>query len=124
MRALRSALMTDLNRRTFLRTASFAGAALLASTEAQLAFAQRKRVLPAGVHPVFLNANENPLGPSEAARAAMSAAIAESGRYHDEHGEEFVKLVAEQNGLKPEYVDPYPGSSQPLAYSVWAFCTA
>ena len=116
--------MTQFNRRTFLRTASFAGAALLASTEAQFAFAQRKRVVaPAGMHPVFLNANENPLGPCEAARAAISAVIPESGRYHDEYAEALVNLIAEQNALKPEYVDPYPGSSQPLSYSVWAFCT-
>src|SRR3954465_10280170 len=97
--------MTEFNRRSFLRTASFAGAALFASTEAQFAFAQRRSMKIAGPNAVFLNANENPLGPCEAARAAMSAAIAESGRYHDEYAEEFVSLFASQNSLKIEYVD-------------------
>lgn len=116
--------MSQLNRRSFLQSASLAGAAaFLASTEAQLALAQRNELRPLGLHPVFLNANENPLGPCEVARAAMSAAIAESGRYHDDYSEALVNLFAEQSGLKPEYVNPYSGSSQPLSYSVLAFCS-
>jgi histidinol-phosphate aminotransferase len=117
----------DLNRRSFLRVASFAGAAAAIGgfSEGQLALAQSSRPrVPVGVNAVLLNANENPLGPCEAARAAMAASIALSGRYHDEMAEEFVKLFAAQNGLKPEYVLPYPGSSQPLSYSVFAFCNA
>ena len=72
---------------------------------------------------VYINANENPLGPCEAARAAMTAAITESGRYHDEYSEELTNLFASQNGLKP-YVQPYSGSSQPISYTVLAFCNA
>ncbi|ABF42032.1 aminotransferase [Candidatus Koribacter versatilis Ellin345] len=116
--------MIQIDRRSFLRTASFAGAALVASTEAQFAFAQRRSMKAVGPIAVFLNANENPLGPCEAARAAMTTAIAESGRYHDEYAEEFVSLFASQGGLKTEYVDPYSGSSQPLSYCVSAFCNA
>lgn len=97
---------------------------MFASTEAQFAFAQRRGMKVAGANAVFLNANENPLGPCEAARAAMTAAIPESGRYHDEYGEEFVNLFASQGALKAEYVDAYAGSSQPLSYSVLAFCNA
>lgn len=114
----------ELNRRSFLRTASFAGmaAAVGTFTEAQFALAQRPNLPPVIKNGVYINANENPLGPCEAARAAMLSAIAESGRYHDEYSQELIKVFAAQNALKPEYVEPYPGSSQPLSYSVLAFC--
>jgi histidinol-phosphate aminotransferase len=114
----------DLNRRSFLHAASFAGAAVAIGgfSEAQFAFAQARHHSPLPENMVFLNANENPLGPCAAARAAMLEGIAQSGRYHDEYAEELTNLFASQNGLKPEYVQPYAGSSQPLAYCVLVFC--
>jgi histidinol-phosphate aminotransferase len=114
----------EVNRRNFLRAASWAGmaAAVGSFSEAQFAFAQRPQKPPMPKDGVYINANENPLGPCEAARVAMTAAIAESGRYHDEYSEELTNLFASQNGLKPAYVQPYAGSSQPLSYSVLAFC--
>ncbi len=114
-----------LNRRSFLRAASFAGAAAAVGSfcESQFAFAQARHHEPHPENVVFLNANENPLGPCEAARAAMIEGVVQSGRYHDEYNEEVTNLFASQNGLKPEYVQPYSGSSQPIAYSVFAFCT-
>lgn len=113
------------NRRSFLQAASRAGvaAAVGGFSEAQLAFAQRPPKPPMPKDGVYINANENPLGPCEAARAAMTSAIAESGRYHDEYSEELTNLFASQNSLKPTYVQPYAGSSQPLSYSVLAFCS-
>ena len=70
----------DLNRRSFLRAASFAGAAVAIGgfSEAQFAFAQARHhsLLPENM--VFLNANENPLGPCAAARAAMLEGITQS----------------------------------------------
>lgn len=110
-------------RRSFLRTASVATAAFAAFSESQLAFAQVRHHGPLPKDTVFLNANENPLGPCEAARAAMVESIAQSGRYHDELAEELTNLFASQNNLKPEYVQPYAGSSQPLSYCVSAFCS-
>ena len=113
-------------RRNFLRMASVAGAAAAFAGfgESQLAFAQARHHAPFTKDSVFLNSNENPLGPCEAARAAMQESIAQSGRYHDELAEELTNLFAAQNGLKPEYVQPYAGSSQPLSYCVSAFCSA
>lgn len=73
---------------------------------------------------VFINANENPLGPCDAARAAMLDVIGDCGRYHDEMTGDLLDLFSAQNNLKPEYVAAYPGSSQPLTYSVWTFCNA
>jgi histidinol-phosphate aminotransferase len=114
----------ELNRRNFLRAASFAGAAAVVGDlcEAQLAYAQVRHHSPLSENIVLLNSNENPLGPCEAARAAMLEGIAQSGRYHDEYAEQLTNLFASQNGLKPEYVQPFAGSSQPVAYSVLAFC--
>ena len=113
-----------LDRRSFLRVAAFAGAAATIGSfcESQLAYAQVRHHSPLPDDLVILNANENPLGPCEAARAAMVEGIAQSGRYHDEYAEQLTNLFAQQNGLKPEYVQPYAGSSQPVAYSVLAFC--
>jgi len=81
------------------------------------------RELPAPTpgNAVFINANENPLGPSAAARKAISEIIPRGGRYLYERMEQFVKRYAESEGLKPDYVDIYPGSSSPLHYSVLAF---
>ena len=110
-------------RRSFLRNASIATAAFAAFSESQFAFAQVRHHGPLAKDAVFLNSNENPLGPCEAARAAMAESIAQSGRYHDELAEELTNLFASQNGLKPEYVQPYAGSSQPLSYCVSAFCS-
>ncbi len=114
------------NRRSFLRSAAFAGAAATVASfcESQFALAQARHHDPLPANVVLLNSNENPLGPCEAARAAMVEAVSESGRYHDEYSEQLTDLFASQNGLKPEYVQPYSGSSQPIAYAVFAFCNA
>ena len=43
------------------------------------------------------------------------------GRYRYQEGGKVQKLLAEQEGLKPEYVVIHPGSSGPLHQSVLAF---
>ena len=112
--------MTDLNRRHFLQFAAAGSAALLlpALTEADLARAAMPAV---GREPVLLNFNENPLGPGRAARAAIVDAIPRSGRYRFELTEKLVTEFAAQNGLKPAYVLPYAGSSEPLQYLSLAY---
>ena len=114
------------NRRSFLRNAAFAGAAATIASfcESQFALAQVRHHETLPGNAVLLNSNENPLGPCEAARAAMIEAVSQSGRYHDEYSEQLTNLFASQNGLKPEYIQPYSGSSQPIAYAVFAFCNA
>jgi histidinol-phosphate aminotransferase len=114
----------ELSRRTFFRMAAAASAAAAVPilTEPQLAMAQRPRVyrdIPPGA--VRIDANENPLGPCSGACAVMSSMIPEGGRYDFEMGPKLVKLFADQQDLKPDYVALYAGSSEPLCYTVLAF---
>ena len=117
-----------LNRRAFLRFAAVAGAALPILNESQFAMAQMtiqapnklKHPLP-GNGAVLINANENPLGPCDSARAAITALIPNGGRYEDELTDELTKTIAAKEGLKPEYISVYAGSSEPLHFSVLAF---
>jgi len=70
---------------------------------------------------VRINANENPLGPCAEACAAMHAIVPKGGRYLYEETFEFQKTMAEAEGLKPDYVQPFAGSSAPLHQAVLAF---
>jgi histidinol-phosphate/aromatic aminotransferase/cobyric acid decarboxylase-like protein len=70
---------------------------------------------------VRINANENPLGPCPEATEAMYAVIKGGGRYMYEKTFEFAKTQADIDGVKPDYVQPFAGSSAPLHYSVIAF---
>jgi histidinol-phosphate aminotransferase len=111
-------------RRNFVRIASAASAVALAriTTEADLAFAQRVRPLtnvPADA--ILINANENPLGPCAQACSAMADLGVRGGRYEYGMTQELLKTFAEIEGLKPEYIRAYAGSSEPLHYTVLAF---
>jgi len=120
-----SVMQSGISRRGFFRFA--AGASALATmpifTEPQMALAQRVKLGDPnkGIH---IDANENPLGPSEAARKAVADIIPRGGRYLLNMQEELVAAFAEQEGLKPEQVMVFPGSSEPLQYTVLAFSDA
>lgn len=113
------------SRRYFLRSAAFASAAVATLpmlTESQLAQAQRRtprKAAPAGA--IRIDANENPLGPCAAACASITSLIPEGGRYDDDLTGKLATTFATQEGLKPEYVSVYAGSSEPLHYAVLAF---
>jgi histidinol-phosphate aminotransferase len=111
-----------LGRRSFLWTAALAAAAPIMS-EATLAHAARASFLgevPADA--VLINANENPLGPSKAACAAIGSIAAAGGRYDRyDYTNKLIELFADQNGLTPENVAVYAGSSEPLHYTTLAF---
>jgi histidinol-phosphate aminotransferase len=117
------------NRRNFLRFAAIAsaGAALPIVNESHLAMAQLSTQTLSAHHPapsadaVLINANENPLGPCASARATIASLIPDGGRYQDDLTETLTKTIATKEGLKPEYVAVYAGSSEPLHYSVLAF---
>ncbi len=118
-----------LNRRAFLRFAAVAGAALPILNESHLAMAAQmtlqtsknlKHPLP-GNGAVLINANENPLGPCDSARAAISALIPNGGRYEDELTDELTKTIAAKEDLRPEFISVYAGSSEPLQFAVLAF---
>jgi histidinol-phosphate aminotransferase len=122
------------DRRSFLRWTAFAAAAPIL-TEAHFARAAQQPVHPntrlgpdGGMRhapppgAVLINANENPLGPSQAACAAIAGIAPIGGRY-DLHGEteKLVKTFADQHGLPVDHVMVYAGSSEPLHYTVMAF---
>jgi len=71
------------------------------------------RELPPGT--VIISSNENPLGPADVARTAMAGSFQLGARY-DKTGvaRATVQTITEQFGLKPGYVELYPGSSGPL----------
>jgi len=110
------------SRRDFSRFIALAAAGLalpLGSSEGQLARAALRTVPPANA--IRLNANENPLGPSRAALEAMHKLGAEEGRYAFQSDEALRARIAELEGLRPEYVDSFNGSSDPLHRAVLAF---
>ena len=112
-----------LGRRSFLFTAAVA-AAVPVLTEATMAEARLKSqmwgVLPPDA--VIINANENPLGPCKAALDAITAIAPLGGRY-DRSGilDKFTNEYARQQGVKPESVAVYAGSSEPLHYMALAY---
>lgn len=117
-------ILTGISRRSFLRYS--AAASVIASipilTESDLAYAQHHRMAkPIPADAVRINANENPLGPCSGACATISSLIPEGGRYDFSLTEKLVTTFSTMEGLKPEYVMAYAGSSPALHYSVLAF---
>jgi histidinol-phosphate aminotransferase len=109
------------SRRTFLQlsAAATAAAAMRIATEPLLAAAAERPPFPAGA--VVINANENPMGPCDAARKAVADMAPQGGRYSMWLSEELTKIIAESEGVKPEYVRLFPGSSEPLHFAVLSF---
>jgi len=109
------------SRRAFGRLSALlgAGAVLPVYNEAALAQMSYAGSLPADA--VMINANENPLGPCAEAKEVMRSFLEKGGRYL--HGESIrlAQVLAEQEGLKPENVQPYAGSSDPLHRAVLAY---
>lgn len=70
---------------------------------------------------VKINANENPLGPCPEAAEAMYSVVKKGGRYLYEETFGFQKTMADVEGLKPDYVQPFAGSSAPLHQTILAF---
>ena len=114
---------SSVSRRSFMRIASAAAISWPLLTEAHLAWAQVGRRTPLNVSPdaVLINANENPMGPCEAACEAIAKAGMAGGRYDFARTDELIKVFSGQQGLKPGYLAVYAGSTEPLHFSVLAF---
>ncbi|MBO0863300.1 MAG: pyridoxal phosphate-dependent aminotransferase [Chloracidobacterium sp.] len=112
---------SPISRRNFNRVATLlaAGAALPFYNESALAQLSKTGPIPADA--VKINANENPHGPCPEAAEAIAKVIAKGGRYIYEETDTFANTLAEQEGLDPEYVMPFAGSSDPLHRAVLAF---
>jgi histidinol-phosphate aminotransferase len=109
------------SRRSFGRIAAMVGggaAAMPFFNEPALAQLSRVEAPPDAV---LINANENPLGPCDEAREACAKMIAYGGRYRYTESDKVQKILAEQEGVKPDYVRIFPGSSGPLHQAVLAF---
>lgn len=70
---------------------------------------------------VMIDSNENPLGPCQAARDALTAIIPQGGRYSDNLTDDLLHTFAQAEGLNPDYIRIFPGSSPPLRFTVIAF---
>ncbi len=116
---------TPFSRRSFLHLSAAAStvAAFRVLTEPMLAQAAA-RAIPVGTNPgkaVWIDSNENPLGPCPTALEAVTAIAAWGGRYLFDLTEEFEKSFAKSEGLQLEFVRAFPGSSGPLHHSVLAY---
>jgi histidinol-phosphate aminotransferase len=114
--------VAGLSRRSFLQASTLASAALALRglSEPMLAFAA------APTHPadaVLLNANENPLGPCQSAREAIDGITPRSGRYLMHATDDFEKQYAQSIGVRDDQVAVFAGSTEPLVFSVMAFCS-
>lgn len=116
-----SFLKRGFSRRSFGRMASLitAGAALPFYNESAMAQLSMVKGMPADA--VKINANENPLGPCPQAAEAIYSVVQKGGRYLYEETFGFQQILAEQEGLKSDYVHAYAGSSAPLHQAVLAF---
>jgi histidinol-phosphate aminotransferase len=121
--SLDPATSSGLSRRSFFRYA--AGASTLAAipilTEAHLAMASIPIKFADPNKGIHIDANENPLGPSEAARKAIVDIVPRGGRYLMNLEQDLAETFAKQEGLNPENIRVYAGSSEPLHYTVLAF---
>jgi histidinol-phosphate aminotransferase len=111
------------SRRSFGRFATLmtAGAALPFYNEGVLAQGLSAMRGPIPADAVKINANENPLGPCPEAAEAIYGVVKKGGRYLYEETFAFSKLQGDLEGLKPNYVMPFAGSSAPLHQAVMAF---
>jgi len=110
------------SRRTFGRIAAMVTAGATLPFYNEPALAQFSKVnSPADA--VLINANENPLGPCKEAREAAARMIDQGGRYRYSEGDKVQQILAEQEGVKLDYVRIHPGSSGPLHQAVLAFCS-
>jgi histidinol-phosphate aminotransferase len=115
---------SPLSRRSFLRSASAVLAAGPILTEAHFARAaalETAAVPEFSMQGVYIDANENPLGPSDAARKAIADILPYGGRYGESLYFGVMKLFAEQMGVPRDHVMIYGGSSDPLHFSVLSY---
>jgi histidinol-phosphate aminotransferase len=122
------------SRRSFLRYAGMAAAAVPIMSEALLARPAAAQMIPPeprlshaglpGTSPrlVMIDANENPLGPCEAALGAIATSAASGGRY-DANGvyQDLYALISEKLDMPADHFAVYAGSSEPLHFTILAF---
>jgi histidinol-phosphate aminotransferase len=120
----KDALHRGFSRRQLGRIAALVSGAAAMPFYNEYAFAQRAPGMRRAFDPdaVRISSNENPLGPCAEACEAIAGIAKFGGRYspHNEQGD-FIQAVAGMEGLKPDYITAYAGSSDPLHRTVCAF---
>jgi histidinol-phosphate aminotransferase len=114
-------LRRGFTRRSLARAAALLGAGAALPFYNEPALAQLSNIGRLPPDAVKINANENPLGPCPEALEAIARAARNGGRYQYEETSDFVNLLASQEGLKPDHVMPFAGSSDPLHRVILAF---
>ena len=109
------------SRRTFLQLSAAVSAAAAFNIVSEPMLASAARHQPFSAEGVMIDSNENPLGPSQPARDAISSIIPLGGRYLDNLTDELIHTFAQQEGLNPESVHLFAGSTPPLHFGVLAF---
>jgi len=121
------------SRRSFLRTAGIASAAIATVPGMAHAYQQAAGAAAAAggnlkprrssddweipreaAGTVIISSNENPLGPCPAALEAITKYAPSGGRYDRMHSGATVKAISDEFQLKKGYVRLYPGSGGPL----------
>jgi histidinol-phosphate aminotransferase len=117
----RHPMNASLNRRQLfqLGAAAAAGAALRRVSAHPITAQPASQ--PASNEPVRLQSNENPYGPSRAARQAMEAAFDEGCRYPARHYHVLAEMIADREGLTPDHVVPGAGSHEVLQMAAMAY---
>jgi len=104
----------ELSRRDLLTASAIMLMRPMSSISAPLG-ARLAAAPPAGTEPMMLLCwNENPYGPSPAARAAITRSIADGCRYPDDENPRLVNLLAEKEGLGPDHIVTGTGSGELL----------
>ena len=104
---VKSFLNRGFNRRDLAKIATMVTAGTTLPFFNESAMAQLSRV-EAPADAVLINANENPLGPCESARQAVHNIVNNGGRYMYGETDKVVKLMSEQDQVKPAYIRVYP----------------
>jgi histidinol-phosphate aminotransferase len=112
----------SLSRRQFAGRVGAAVGAVLVAPEIMRTVADARQ--PRGAESAIqLNANENPYGPSEKAREAMTRSQAVAARYPDAYESLMVEEIAKLHGVRPENVVLGCGSGEILRMADMAFLT-
>ena len=106
--------MTQINRRSWLKTLTTAGAGAVLLSPAEIIAAIPEANNPNLNGMVRLSSNENPYSPSPAMKEAIAAIGPDLCRYPNSHFRTLEALIAEREGLDPSQVVVTSGSREGL----------
>ena len=113
-------MATLMNRRQWLKTGALAAAGIAVRPDASV-FTPTTLTPRAFNKPIRLHSNENPYGPSAAARQAVQNALDEGNLYPGSSYRDLENLIASQEGLTPEHVVLGAGSHEVLRMTAMAY---